>query len=84
MKTTLIKLIGLTAIFSLLILGGGSALAKPDIVPGGPWITDNQNVRLQRLSSYPELVKRLKKIEKTSKVMLELEVIGESNEGRNI
>lgn len=50
----------------------------------GPWITDNQNVSLKRLNDYPQLVKKLKQIEKTAKGLVELEVIGETNEGRDI
>jgi hypothetical protein len=61
-----------------------SALAETEITPGGPWITDNQNVSLKRLNDYPQLVNRLKQIEKTSKGLVELEVIGVTNEGRNI
>jgi hypothetical protein len=65
-------------------MGVNSALAESDITPGGPWITDNQNVSLKRLNDYPQLVKKLEQIEKTSKGLVELEVIGETNEGRDI
>jgi hypothetical protein len=65
-------------------IGVNSALAESDIIPGGPWITDNQNVSLERLNDYTQLVKRLKQIEKTSKGLVELEIIGDTNEGRNI
>jgi hypothetical protein len=65
-------------------MGVNSALAESDITPGGPWITDNQNVSLKRLNDYPQLVKKLEQIEKTSKGWVELEVIGETNEGRDI
>ena len=41
--------------------------AKSAIVPDGPWLTETQNVSLQRHSSYLELVMQLQKIEKTSK-----------------
>lgn len=64
--------------------GVNSALAESDITPGGPWITDNQNVSLKRLNDYPQLVKKLEQIEKTSKGWIELEVIGQTNEGRAI
>ena len=40
-------------------MGVNSALAESDITPGGPWITDNQNVSLKRLNDYPQLVQRL-------------------------
>lgn len=69
----------------LMLVVAGSALAASEIVPGGPWISDNQqNVSLERLSTYPELVKRLKQIEKSSHGKIKIEDIGDSNEGRNI
>jgi len=74
----------LMAIPALFGLSVGSVLAKSDIVPGGPWLTDNQHVSLERLSSYPELVMQLQQIEKTSKGLVQLEVIGKSNQGRDI
>lgn len=69
---------------TLLIVLSNSAFAKSDIVPGGPWITDNQHVSLERLSDYSQLYKQLRKIEKKSKGLVELEPIGVSNEGRII
>jgi hypothetical protein len=69
---------------SLVFLGASNVFAKKDIVPGGPFLTENQNVSLSRLSSYDELVKSLKKIAKTSKGMIELEVIGQTNYGKDI
>lgn len=68
----------------LVIAGASTGFAKTDIVPGGPWISDNQNVNLSRLSSYDELVKRLHQIEKSSKGLIELEVIGQTNYGKDI
>ena len=65
-------------------LASSAALGKSEITPGGPWITDNQNVSLERLNDYPQLVKRLKQIEKTAKGLVELEVIGDTNGGRNV
>lgn len=75
------------AFISLIVfmgIGINSALTESDITPGGPWITDNQNVSLERLNDYTQLVERLKQIEKTSKGLVELEIIGDTNEGRNI
>ena len=77
-------LAGLIVLMAFFGFGAISALGEPEIIPGGPWITDNQNVSLKRLNDYPQLVKRLKQIEKTSKGMVELEIIGDTNEGRNI
>ena len=77
-------LAGLTVLLAFLGFGTSSVFGETDIIPGGPWITDNQNVSLKRLNDYPQLVKKLEQIEKTSKGLVELEVIGETNEGRDI
>jgi hypothetical protein len=71
-------------IVSMMLFGASSVFAKTDIVPGGPWTTDTQNVSLSVLSDYNELVKKLKKIEKASKGLVELEVIGQTNYGKDI
>jgi hypothetical protein len=59
-------------------------LAKTDIVPGGLWLTADQAVIRNSLLTYEELVKALKQIEKTSKGLIQLEVIGYTNQGREI
>lgn len=65
-------------------VGVTGVAAKPEITPGGPWLSDNQEVNLSRLSSYDELVKRLYQIEKSSKGLIELEIIGQTNFGKDI
>jgi len=84
MKRTLGLLTALIFVLCFVFLGASSAFAKSDIVPGGPWITDTQNISLSVLSDYDELVKKLEKIEKTSKGLVELEVIGQTNYGKDI
>lgn len=82
-----IRIVNVLAIFVttfMVLCGVSNVLAKTKIVPGGPWVTDNQNVSLERLNDYPQLVKKLKQIEKTSKGLVELEIIGDTNEGRNV
>jgi len=71
-------------ILAVIVFSVSTATAKTDIVPGGPWISDNQTVNLSRLSDYDELVKRLFQIEKSSKGLVELEVIGQTNYGKDI
>lgn len=71
-------------VFCFVILGGSSAFAESDIVPGGPWTTDTQNVSLSVLSDYDELVKKLEQIEKTSKGLVELEIIGQTINQKDI
>lgn len=60
------------------------ALAKSDIVPGGPWLSDNQTVNLTAFSDYEEVVKSLEQTAKASQGLVELEVIGVTNDGRDI
>lgn len=74
----------LMILVSVLVFSFGTAVAKTDIVPGGPWLTENQPMNLLRLSDYDELVKSLEKIAKTSKGLVELEVIGQTNYGKDI
>lgn len=71
-------------VFFLICFGSFSVSAKTEIVPGGPWLSDNQTVKLNAFSSYDELVKALTQIEKTSKGLVELESIGKTNQGRDI
>jgi hypothetical protein len=84
MKRKLSLLTTLIAAFALVAFGTVPALAQTDITPGGPWLTDTQVEMRQALHSYDELVKTLKKIEKSSKGLMELEVIGLTNQGRDI
>jgi murein tripeptide amidase MpaA len=69
---------------SLLLLITVLPVAASAQTPGGPWLTPEQNVSLERLSTYDELVKSLHRIERSSQGTIELEVIGQSNEGRDI
>lgn len=52
--------------------------------PNGPWITDTQEEKLSSLHNYKELVKALNQIENASHGAMELSVIGQSNQGRDI
>lgn len=84
MRIRMKMLCSLFLISSLVVFGSGLSFGKTDIIPGGPWLTDNQNVSYSALSSYEELVKALKQIEKTSKGLVQLESIGVTNQGRDI
>ncbi len=84
MNKRIFSVLALIVTMSMVLFGVSHVFAKKDIVPGGPFITDNQNVSLSRLSSYDELVKSLKQIEKTSKGLIELEVIGQTINGRDV
>jgi len=84
MKRKLCLLTALILMFCFVSIGANSAFAKPDIVPGGPWITDTQGISLSVLSDYDELVKKLEQIEKTSKGLVELEIIGQTINEKDI
>jgi len=60
------------------------ALAEPPVTPYGPFLTDTQTVQIDSYHDYDQLVKALKEIEERSKGEVKLEVIGQSNQGRDI
>src|SRR5450756_2509573 len=60
------------------------ALAEPPVTPYGPFLTDTQTVQIDSYHDYDQLVKALKEIEERSKGEVNLEVIGQSNQGRDI
>jgi hypothetical protein len=69
-----------------LVIGLASpALADPPShVPGGPCIEDQQQVQLNSLPSYQELVRRLDSIEQSSQGEVEVRSAGRSGEGREL
>ncbi|MGH3715501.1 MAG: M14 family zinc carboxypeptidase [Micromonosporaceae bacterium] len=69
---------------ALLTVTATGAAAGPQTVPNGPWLQDQQNVSLERLHSYDELVKALRQIERQSDGRVSLETVGRSNEGRDL
>ncbi len=71
-------------VLALICMTSTLTMAKSEIVPGGPWLSDNQTVNLNAFSDYDELVKALKQTEKSSKGLVQLEVIGYTNQGREI
>ncbi|WP_051271270.1 M14 family zinc carboxypeptidase [Shimazuella kribbensis] len=68
----------------LLLLIATPVYGNPQAVPNGPWLQDTQTMKLERLHNYEELVKELHQIEKSSQGKVQLEVIGKSNQNRNI
>jgi predicted deacylase len=78
------RLIPAWLVVSLAVAATGTATADPQSVPNGPWVQDTQHVSLQRLHSYDEMVKALWQIERSSKGRVSLEIVGQSNEGRDL
>ncbi len=50
----------------LAFCGGLVSAADPTTTPNGPWVTDTQNVSLEGISSYDQIVKTIKQIEQSS------------------
>lgn len=75
----------LTILAVMLVFGMSfTSFADPVVVPGGPFMSGNEPPLLDAFSSYEQLSRTLEGIERRSRGTMELSVIGESNEGRNI
>lgn len=72
------------AAVALTAMTASTASAVPQTVPNGPWLQDRQHVSLERLHDYDEMVTELRRIERSSHGRVALEVIGRSNEGRDL
>lgn len=68
----------------LLATSATAATADPQTRPNGPWVQDSQQVRLERLHTYTEMVTELRRIAQRSQGRLTLETVGRSNEGRDL
>ena len=74
------KIVGILIIAILLVTSVPALAAEPD----GPFVTRTQEVELDSYHNYVEMVKTLKQIEKSSQGEVRLEIIGQSNLGRDI
>jgi murein tripeptide amidase MpaA len=74
----------IAVLLSLMLLVASLPVAALAQTPGGPWTTPEQEVSLSRLTTYEELVKRLNRIAQSSQGRVTLEVIGQTNEDRDI
>ena len=72
------------AAVALIAASTSTATADPQTNPNGPWLQDRQHVSLQRLHNYEEMVTELRRIERSSHGRVALQVIGQSNEGRDL
>ncbi len=75
------KTLAFSLLFSAMAVFPVTSSANPPIVPGGPWITDIQQVQINGFRDYKQLSRKLQKLEATSKGRVELSVIGQSNAG---
>jgi hypothetical protein len=81
MRTTL------TALASAAVLTAGltgPATAAPPHNPGGPCIQDQQNVSLDSVAGYADVVRELGRIESTSSGRVNVASAGQSGEGREL
>lgn len=74
------KIVGILIIAMLLVTSVPALAAVPD----GPFVTSTQEVELESFHNYVEMVKTLKQIEKNSQGEVRLEIVGQSNLGRDI
>lgn len=74
----LISAIALTA------AAAAPAGADPQTIPNGPWVQERQHVSLERLHGYEEMVAKLHQIARATQGRVGLEVVGRSNEGRDL
>jgi len=74
------KIAGILILLMFLVVSIPTFAAEPD----GPFTTGTQEVKLESYYSYEELVKALKQLEHNSQGEVRLEVIGQSNLGRDI
>lgn len=74
------KIVGILIIAILLVASIPALAAEPD----GPFTTRTQEVELESFHNYVEMVKTLKQIEQNSQGEVRLEIIGQSNLGRDI
>jgi len=77
------KLIFKTSAFCVvsILLMFGIAVAAPQSIPNGPWVQDQQTVKLEALTSMEELQKELFNIYARSKGRMEVEIAGETTHG---
>ena len=75
-------LIALSACVSLMFVG--QSVADPAHTPGGPCIQDDQNVSLNSVAGYDDVVKTMDQIEQSSQGRVEVFSAGQSGEGREL
>lgn len=77
----------IVVVASTLLVGGVFAAlagAEPQSTPNGPWVQDAERLGLEGFASHEQLVAELRRIEASSDGRAGLEVVGRSNEGRDI
>jgi hypothetical protein len=79
MRKLLLKTGALCGVLTLLVFG--IAFADPQSIPNGPWVQDEQTVKLEALTSMEELQKELFNIYARSKGRMAVEIAGETTWG---
>jgi predicted deacylase len=75
---------GFILLLAALLFAAIPVYASPTTIPNGPWLKDTQAMKLERLHNYEELVKALTQLEASTHGRVQLEVIGQTNENRDI
>jgi hypothetical protein len=68
-------------VLAILLLGVIPLQAAPQSIPNGPWVQDQQTVKLEALTSMEELQKKLFDIYARSKGRMQVEIAGETTLG---
>ncbi|HKJ56396.1 MAG TPA: M14 family zinc carboxypeptidase, partial [Nitriliruptoraceae bacterium] len=74
---------GATIAVAGMLVPGIAAADPPEAIPGGPYVTENQNVSISSLTTYEDLTRELTGIANRNDDV-EVESIGVSSEGRDI
>ncbi|WP_164974623.1 M14 family zinc carboxypeptidase [Halegenticoccus tardaugens] len=83
-RRNVLKTFGGAAFGGALLSGVAGAKRENHIVPGGPWVTENEPRKVEAFRDYEELVSDLEKVARTSAREFSLESVGTSNRGRDI
>ena len=84
MRLRMRRTIPVVATAIALVALASPAGAVPQTIPNGPWVQDQQHMSLERLYNYEEMVAKLHQISQSTRGRVSLEVVGQSNEGRDL
>ena len=69
-------------ILGLMLIFSFSSVSAKDIHPGGPFVQDNQHVSYSAIMTFDEVEDELLKLEKRSKGLIEVDIVGYTLEER--
>jgi hypothetical protein len=78
------RVVAAAATAALVTTVAPAASAEPQTTPNGPWVQPQERNTLEGFRDHVQLVRDLESIESSSRGRMSLEIIGSSNEGRDI